>query len=446
MYQDASELPSDFRGAIVAMTRDRVIGVDGDMPWHYSEDLKRFRRLTTGTTIVMGRLTFEAIGSKPLPKRRNIVISRTEQPGVDTFSDIEQALASCNGPVWIIGGAQIYQAALDFCDVIDVVYVPDRIDAANAVRFPELSPAHWCQSDVVPFETDSRLKRCLFERRRAQACDTAQYHQGKNMKIDIGDFSVNVEISGKEDGPVVMMAHSLGCNRRMWDPQMPILEPHYRVVRLDMRGHGDSDAPDGPYTLDQLADDVIAVMDHLKINRAHWVGLSIGGMIGQSLLLRYPARFISATLCDTMPVMPEENSPAWAERIQKVKQDGLGSIADATMERWFTQAYLAGGHPGADSVRQQIAVTTDKGYLACCNAIMGLNYIDRLPEITTPVLLMVGAEDFATPVSASETMHERIPDSELVIIDDASHISNVEQAEVFNSHLQPFLQAHAARS
>jgi len=329
-YNEGAELPAEFRGAIVAMTAERVIGVDGVMPWHYSEDLKRFRRLTTGTTVIMGRLTFDAIGRKTLPNRRNIVISRTQQDGVDTYSSLEQALASCDGPVWFIGGAKIYEESLRYCDLVDVMLVPDRIDNA------------------------------------------------------IGDFAVNVETSGNENGPVVMMGHSLGCSGRMWDPQMSVLEPDYKVVRLDMRGHGLSDQPDGPYTLESLADDVIAVMDELSINRAHWVGLSIGGMYGQSLLLRYPSRFISAVLCDTMSVLPSGGMQLWEDRLAKIDADGLPSIAEATMERWFTAPYLsdASNKAACDAVRAQLAQATQGGYVSCCRAIMGLDYTERLSEIT----------------------------------------------------------------
>lgn len=263
------------------------------------------------------------------------------------------------------------------------------------------------------------------------------------MKIDIGKFSINIESSGNTTGPVVMMAHSLGCSLRMWDPQMELLEKDFHVVRLDMRGHGLSDAPEGPYTLDELADDVIAVMDKQGIDQAHWVGLSIGGMFGQSLLLRYPQRFLSAVLCDTMSALPEGAMDIWRERIAKVESDGLGSIRQATLQRWFTADYLDSGNPAIDAVGAQIDQATDVGYLACSRAITGLNFIDQLSAIDTSVLLIVGAEDMATPVTASEAMHERLPNSELVILQNASHISNVEQTEAFNAALGPFLRKAA---
>jgi 3-oxoadipate enol-lactonase len=263
------------------------------------------------------------------------------------------------------------------------------------------------------------------------------------MKVNIGNFHVNIESSGNTDGPVVMMAHSLGCSLRMWDPQLEILEADFHVVRLDMRGHGDSDAPEGPYSLDDLADDVIAVMDHVKIKQAHWAGLSIGGMIGQSLLLRYPDRFLSAALCDTMAALPEGAMDISRERIAKVEADGLGSIKQATLERWFTADFLAGGNSGIDAVGAQIDQASDTGYLECSRAITKLDFINQLSGIDTPVLLIVGAEDMATPVAASQAMHDRLPRSELVVLQNASHISNVEQADAFNAALGPFLR-HAA--
>lgn len=244
-----------------------------------------------------------------------------------------------------------------------------------------------------------------------------------------------------------MMAHSLGCSSRMWDPQLQMLEPDFHVVRLDMRGHGLSDAPPGPYTLEQLADDVIAVMDHQKIEQAHWVGLSIGGMFGQSLLLRYPERFLSAVLCDTMSALPPGAMPLWDARIAKVEGEGLGSIKQATLERWFTPSYLnsddASIKASLVSIGAQIDQATDSGYVACSRAITGLNYLEQIATIETRVLLIVGAEDSATPVSASEDMNRHFPNSRLVILEGASHISNVEKTHDFNAVLGPFLR-HAA--
>jgi len=264
-----------------------------------------------------------------------------------------------------------------------------------------------------------------------------------NLKVAIdygqGPFEINVERSGNPDGPTVMMGHSLGCSIRMWDPQMSALEPDYDVVRIDMRGHGDSDAPKGPYTMDGLADDVIAVMDALEIQRAHWVGLSIGGMYGQSLLLRFPDRFASAVLCDTAPMMPPEAIEAWNDRIKLIEAGGVESILDMTMERWFTAPFIAANSADFQAVRAQVLRADRDGYIGCVKAIQGLNFIERLPEIAHPVRVIVGEEDGATPVSASEAIHDRIQDSDLIILENASHIANVEQKDMFNNALMEFL-------
>ena len=157
-------LPRTFRGAIVAMTQDRVIGVDGKLPWHYPADLKRFKRLTSGTTIIMGRATYESIG-RPLPNRRNLVISQTTQAaGVETFASIDSALATCDQAVWFIGGARIFNQAFTLCDVIDVTWVPDHITAPQAVRFPAIPPELFAPTERVQHPDDPRLQIQAFVR------------------------------------------------------------------------------------------------------------------------------------------------------------------------------------------------------------------------------------------------------------------------------------------
>lgn len=151
-------------GMIVAVSPEGVIGVDGRIPWHYPGDLKRFKRLTVDTTIIMGRHTYESIG-RPLPKRRNVVITRREIEGVECFKDVKSALESCSGPVWFIGGARIYAEAMEHCDLIDVTYVPDRIEAAGAVRFPEIDEARFEPGPRVTHPDDPRLEHRVFRRR-----------------------------------------------------------------------------------------------------------------------------------------------------------------------------------------------------------------------------------------------------------------------------------------
>ena len=154
-----------LRAAIVAITQDRVIGADGKLPWHYSADMKRFKQLTLGTTIIMGRGTWESIGAKPLAGRRNIVITRSLLDGVQCYTTIPAALATCTGDVWFIGGGQLYAAALEFCDFIDVTQVPDKISAGNTVYFPELDPGVWQAEPMTPLATDPRLSHGRYYRR-----------------------------------------------------------------------------------------------------------------------------------------------------------------------------------------------------------------------------------------------------------------------------------------
>jgi 3-oxoadipate enol-lactonase len=185
-------------------------------------------------------------------------------------------------------------------------------------------------------------------------------------------------------------------------------------------------------------------MDALAIERAHWVGLSIGGMYGQSLLLRYPQRFHCAVLCDTTSDIPDAMQSVWEERIRLVRDKGLDAIVDATMQRWFTPDYIAANSPAFQAIRRQVLSTDPDGYISCCRAIQGLHYLERLSEIEHPVAVIVGAQDMGTPVSASEAIHQRIANSELAIIDNAAHISNVEQSDEFNKVLTRFLTAQTA--
>jgi 3-oxoadipate enol-lactonase len=259
------------------------------------------------------------------------------------------------------------------------------------------------------------------------------------MKILANGIQINYELTGSAGAPVVMLSHSLASSMVMWNPQLPSLSVHFQVLRYDMRGHGDSDAPDGPYTLELLAEDAVALLDALDIETVHFVGLSIGGMIGQGLALNHANRLKSLTLCDTSAIMPAEAQPILQERIAAARENGMADQVDGTLERWFTPQYLEENPPEVDMIRQQIAATPLAGYLGCSEALGGLNYLERLSEIKLTTLIMVGEEDPGTPVAASEAIHERIAGSHLVILPSARHLSNIEQAEAFNQSLMEFL-------
>jgi 3-oxoadipate enol-lactonase len=261
------------------------------------------------------------------------------------------------------------------------------------------------------------------------------------MKIEANGIQTNYELSGSDELPVVMLSHSLACSMIMWNPQMDILQSHFRVLRYDTRGHGGTDAPGGAYTLEGLAADALALLDALDIQTVHFVGLSMGGMIGQCLALAHTDRLKSLTLCDTAAKIPDEAQPVWEERIAAAESGGMQALASQTMERWFTAPYLNQNPPEVELIRQQILSTPVAGFVGCSEAIRRLNYLDRLSEITLPTRIIVGKDDPGTPVAASEAMHARIAGSSLVVLPDAAHLSNIEQADGFNRALMDFLTA-----
>jgi 3-oxoadipate enol-lactonase len=259
------------------------------------------------------------------------------------------------------------------------------------------------------------------------------------MKIQANDIQINYELSGRDDAPVVMLSHSLASSLVMWNPQLDVLESKFKVLRYDTRGHGDSDAPEGKYTLELLAADAVALMDALGIDAVHFVGLSMGGMIGQNLALDHGNRLKSLTLCDTAAVMPDEAQPIWQQRIAAAREKGLQDQVDETLERWFTPEYLSQNSPRVELIRRQVLATPVAGYIGCSEAIRNLDNLKRLFEIKLPTLIMVGEEDPGTPVAASEAMQERIDGSELVVLPAARHLSNIEQSGAFNEALMGFL-------
>lgn len=263
------------------------------------------------------------------------------------------------------------------------------------------------------------------------------------MRMKVNRMEIHYELSGEESRPVVMLSHSLASSLKMWEPQMDVLRSHFRVLRYDTRGHGKSEVTPAPYTLELLAEDVMGLINQLGIDRVHWVGLSMGGMIGQAVALHYPQRLRSLTLCDTSAVIPAEMQPIWEERIEAVRTRGMSSQFEATMDRWFTPSYRSLNPPMLKVIEEEFLATPPEGYIGCASAIRRLNYLNRLGEIHLPTLILVGEDDPATPVSASQAIHGQIQNSTLVILPHCRHLSNVEQAEAFNTHLLAFLKTFA---
>jgi 3-oxoadipate enol-lactonase len=260
------------------------------------------------------------------------------------------------------------------------------------------------------------------------------------MQIKANGIQMNYELSGKKGAPVVVLSHSVSSSLIMWNPQMNVLNTHFQVLRYDIRGHGGSDAPSGAYTLELLGNDTIKLLDALGIDQVHFVGLSMGGMIGQCLALNYSHRLKSLALCDTASIVPADAQPIWQERIDKAREKGMAALLEETMERWFTPPFLTQNSKMLALIRKQFLATPVSGYIGCAEAIRKLDYLDRLSEIKIPTLIMVGEDDPGTPVSASKTMHERITNSKLVVLPSSRHLSNVEQTKAFNSALLNFLK------
>ncbi len=244
------------------------------------------------------------------------------------------------------------------------------------------------------------------------------------MKISANGIQVNYTLEGPADGPMVTMSHSLATDLSMWDPQAKALARRYRVLRYDTRGHGGTDAPGGAYSLSQLADDARALLKALGVARTHWIGLSMGGMIGQTLALSSPGILQSLSLCDTSSRIPADMKHLWDERIATVEAKGMEPMVEPTVE----------------PVRTMIRRTPAKGYVGCCHAIKPLDLTDRLKAITLPTLIIVGAQDMGTPLAASQAINQQIKGSELVVLDPASHLSNLEQPEAFTQALEAFLK------
>jgi 3-oxoadipate enol-lactonase len=260
------------------------------------------------------------------------------------------------------------------------------------------------------------------------------------MKIRVNDIDVHYTLDGPATAPTVTLSHSLATDLSMWDPQAAALAKHYRVLRYDTRGHGGTDAPSGAYSLAQLADDARGLLKALGITRTHWVGLSMGGMIGQALALSSPAILQSISLCDTSSRVPPEAKALWDERIAVAETKGMDPHVETTIARWFTPKFAQARPDVVNPVREMIRRTSARGYAGCCHAIRALDLTERLGGITLPTLIIVGAQDVGTPVAASQAIHERIKGSELVILESASHLSNLEQPEAFTDALQSFLR------
>jgi 3-oxoadipate enol-lactonase len=270
------------------------------------------------------------------------------------------------------------------------------------------------------------------------------------MLIEANGMETNYRLEGPDERPglpgtcpgnskTVTLSHSLATTLEMWGPQMAALTSHRRVLRYDIRGHGRSSAPAGPYTFESLVEDVRGLLLGLGITQTHFVGLSLGGMIGQFLAAAYPDMVSSLVLCDTACRMDPLTGPLWDDRIATAESVGMDPLAEATISRWFTPGFITAHREVVDPVIAMIRNTEPRGYAGCAHAVKDLDLEERLGAIRVPTLIVVGKDDPGTPVEAARAIQERIAGAELVVLPSASHLSNVEQPALFNRAVTAFL-------
>ncbi len=259
------------------------------------------------------------------------------------------------------------------------------------------------------------------------------------MQVRVKDVLIHYELEGPADAPVITFSHSLAASLETWEPQMPALRDSYRVLRIDARGHGGSSIPPGPCTIEMLSEDVIGLLDHLGIPRTHFVGISMGGMIGQVLAIKHPQRLERLVLCDTNGRVPSETAPIWEERIRRARTEGMAAMAQETLDRWFSEEFQRDQPEMTERIRNTIIHTSVPGYVGCCGAISAFDVLAELSKVTAPTLVVVGERDLSSPVSAAEAIQQKIEGSELFVIPGALHLTTVEAADLFNRKLLGFL-------
>lgn len=257
-------------------------------------------------------------------------------------------------------------------------------------------------------------------------------------------YSVREPRNGDLPHHTVVLSHALGCDMDMWDGLANALAADCRVICYDHRGHGGSSAPPGPYTMAELADDAARLLDELDTGPVVWVGLSMGGMVGQELALRHPQRVAALVLANTTSGYPEAARAMWQQRIATVEREGVEAIADAVMGRYFDDAFRDANPATVARFRRRVATTDAAGYAACCAAVAGVDTLARLPRIGVPALVIAGERDAGTPPAMSEAIAQALPGARLAVIPDATHLSAIEQPARFNHLVDHFIRGLAA--
>ena len=252
-------------------------------------------------------------------------------------------------------------------------------------------------------------------------------------------MNLNHRFDGPEDASVLVLSNSLGTTLAMWEPQLPAFTQRFRVLRYDGRGHGGSDVPPGPYTIDDLGRHVLGLLDRLGLERVSFCGLSLGGAVGMWLGANAPERVERLALCCTAAQFG--TAETWNERAATVRAQGVEALADAVMERWFSPAFREAQPETVARFRAQVASTPAEGYAACCEAIRDFDFRPRLQEIAAPTLVLAGSADPATPPERGQEIADAIPGARLVVIDGVAHMAGVERPDAFGEALLAHLEA-----
>jgi 3-oxoadipate enol-lactonase len=255
--------------------------------------------------------------------------------------------------------------------------------------------------------------------------------------IDSHGCPIDVEVTGPADAPVLMLSSSLGTTKHMWDPQMDAFAKKYRVVRYDKRGHGKSGVPKGPYSMEMLGRDAVAIIDGLKLDKINWLGLSMGGMEGMWLGAHAGNRIDKLILSNTSAHYADKS--VWNTRMDTVGKAGsVAAIADMVINAWLTKDFQAAQPDTTARMKEMMMSTPVEGYLGCCAAVRDMDHREILKDIKVPTLIIAGSKDPATNVAAAEFIRDRIPGSKLAIVD-AAHIANVEVPEAYAKEVLGFL-------
>ncbi|HKS14538.1 MAG TPA: 3-oxoadipate enol-lactonase [Pseudomonas sp.] len=259
--------------------------------------------------------------------------------------------------------------------------------------------------------------------------------------LQLADGVLNYQLDGPEHAPVLVLSNSLGTDLHMWDAQVAAWSAHFRVLRYDTRGHGGSLVTEGPYSIEQLGGDVLALLDALNIEQAHFCGLSMGGLIGQWLGIHAGERLKRLVVCNTAAKIGSPDT--WNPRIEMVLQDGAAAmrgLRDASIERWFTPAFASIQPAQVTRITDMLAATSPQGYAANCGAVRDADFRDRLGEIKVPLLVISGSADAVTPPSGGLFIQEQVAGAEYAEFQ-AAHLSNVEVGEPFSRRVIDFLLA-----